>query len=565
MLNTVDVTAFILSIGTMLLAAKVFGEIFDKLKQPAIIGELLAGIILGPSVLGYFLPNVYDWLFSSNAEIKIALDGITTISVILLLLVSGLEVDLAIVLTQGKKAFAIGIMGVVIPFLIGFMVSYFFPGIMGLSDPNMKIIYSLFIGTALSISALPVIAKTLLDMNLLQTKIGSTIIASAMFNDVIGWLIFALILSLMGAKESTMSFPLTVSLMFIFLVTALTIGKKIINKIVPVIQTKFSYPGSILNFIIISGLLCAAFTEFIGVHAIFGAFIIGIAIGSSEHLNEKTRSLIQQFVTNIFAPLFFVSIGLKVNFIAHFNIVIVLVVLVLAFTGKVLGCAVAAKWAGLPRNEAFAIGFGMNSRGAMEIILGVLALEAGLIGETLFVALIIMALVTSMTSAPLMSYFINMGAGTTLIKLLKIKNIIFTDHTDKLKVIEELVNNISTELNIKSDLIIKAVLERENQVPTGIANYLAIPHAKMKIEKSVIALAINKSGIDFKALDGSKSRIIFLLLTPITKLELQLKLLSEISSKFSDIRFSELILNSNSAVEVIGLFNGGENLKFNDI
>ena len=217
MLNTVDVTAFILSIGTMLLAAKVLGEIFDKLKQPAVIGELLAGIFLGPSVLGYFFPNLFDWLFSSNNEIKIALDGITTISVILLLLVSGLEVDLAIVLTQGKKAFAIGIMGVIIPFIIGFIISYSFPGIMGLTDPNMKIIYSLFIGTALSISALPVIAKTLLDMNLLQTKIGSTIIASAMFNDVIGWLIFALILSLMGSKESTMSFPLTISFNVYFL------------------------------------------------------------------------------------------------------------------------------------------------------------------------------------------------------------------------------------------------------------------------------------------------------------------------------------------------------------
>ena len=353
--------------------------------------------------------------------------------------------------------------------------------------------------------------------------------------------------------------------MFIFLITTLTIGKKIINKIVPIIQTKFSYPGSILNFVIISGLLCAAFTEFIGVHAIFGAFIIGIAIGSSEHLNEKTRSLIQQFVTNIFAPLFFVSIGLKVNFITHFNIVIVLVVLVLAFAGKVLGCAVAAKWAGLPRNESLAIGFGMNSRGAMEIILGVLALKAGLIDETLFVALIIMALVTSITSAPLMNYFLNKESGTTLIKLLKMKNIIFTNHIEKIKVIEDLVINVSKELNIKSDLILKAVLEREDQMPTGIANYLAIPHAKLKIEKSVIAMAINKSGIDFNAADGTQSKIIILLLTPVNKLELQLKLLSDISSRFSDIHFSKLILESNTAGEVIDLINGSRTSKINTL
>ncbi len=555
MLTSVEITAFILSIGTMLLSAKVLGEIFDKLKQPAVIGEILAGIILGPSILGSFLPEIYNWLFASNNEIKIAVDGITTISVILLLLVSGLEVDLSTVLAEGKKAFYIGILGVIIPFMLGFAAAYLYPELLGMQNPEIKIIYSLFIGTALSISALPVIAKTLLDMNILQTKIGSTIIASAMFNDIIGWLIFSLILSLMGLKENSISFAWTLLLMILFSLIVLTVGKKIINRIVPIIQNKFSFPGSILNFIIISGFLCAAFTEFIGVHAIFGAFIIGIAIGGSENLNERTRELIQQFVTNIFAPLFFVSIGLKVNFLTNFNPLIVSIVLVLAFIGKVVGCGFGAKLAGISNNESLAIGFGMNSRGAMEIILGVLALKAGLIGESLFVALIIMALVTSLTSAPIMNYFINKGETAALSKILKVKNIIFSDHHSKASVIEELVKTLKPELNNRFDQVIKAVIEREKISDTGIANFVAIPHAKIEIEKPLTALAINKTGIDFNALDGMESRIIFLLLTPENKSELQLKLLAEISSKFSDIKFSEKILMSKTAEEVIRLIN----------
>ena len=560
MLKTIEITAFVLSIGTMLFAAKLLGEIFDKLKQPAVIGEILAGIILGPSILGHFLPEIYSWLFDSNTTIKIALDGITTIGVILLLLVSGLELDLSMVVAEGKKAISIGLMGVILPFIIGFTVSYYFPSIMGIENREMKIIFSLFMGTALSISALPVIAKTLLDLNLLQTKIGSTIIASAMFNDLIGWLIFSLILSLMGLKESSMSFLSTFLLMIIFSAFTLTIGKRLINKIIPVIQNKLSYPGGILNFIIISGFLCAAFTEFIGVHAIFGAFIIGIAIGGSENLTEKTRELLQQFVTNIFAPLFFVSIGLRVNFLANFDPVIVFMVLALAFAGKVIGCSLGAKWSNIPKNESLAIGFGMNSRGAMEIILGVLALESGLIQESVFVALVIMALTTSLTSAPLMSYFINKGVGTTLKELLKAKYIIFTNYDDKIKLIKELVKTLTTELKINTDLVVEAVVEREKLIPTGIANYLAIPHAKIEIEDPRIALAINKSGIDFNALDERKARIIFLLLTPEKKFELQLKLLAEISSKFSNIEFAEKVLESTSSAEILKLIQTGSSL-----
>jgi len=185
----------------------------------------------------------------------------------------------------------------------------------------------------------------------------------------------------------------------------LTIGKKIIDRALPWIQTKLSWPGGVLSILLGCCLLCAAFTQSINLHAILGAFIAGIAFGDSVHLHEKAREIIHQFVTNFFAPLFFVSIGLKVNFVQNFELPIVLLILVLAYVGKVFGAFIGAYSAGLTKDESLVIGFGMNARGAMEIILGTLALNAGLISPQIFVALIIMALITSLTSGPLMKRF----------------------------------------------------------------------------------------------------------------------------------------------------------------
>lgn len=177
----------------------------------------------------------------------------------------------------------------------------------------------------------------------------------------------------------------------------------------------------------ILGFLGAAFTEYIGVHAIFGSFLIGIAVGDSTHLNERTKEIIHQFVTNIFAPLFFVSIGLRVNFIENFNFLIISIILVLSFAGKVLGCGLGAYWSGLNKNDSLIIGFGINTRGTMEIILGIIALEAGLINEQVFVALVIMAIITSLSSAPIMSYLLNKKDISKFSNIISERFILFTN------------------------------------------------------------------------------------------------------------------------------------------
>lgn len=371
---------------------------------PIVMGEIVVGILLGQTVIGTINPEFFDSVFPKDGNVSIAFDGLVNLSVVLLLFVAGLEVQLPMVLKQGKTAIYISFFSMLIPFATGFGFAYYFPQWFG-NDIGGDIFFSMFIGTALAISALPVIARILMDMNLLKTSVGQLIIASAMFNDLFGWLIFSFLLAIKSGQES-LGVGYTVLYIFGFGIFMLTIGKKFIDRSLPWIQTKLSWPGGVLSISIGICLLCAAFTQKINIHAILGAFIAGIAFGDSVHLHEKAREIIHQFITNFFAPLFFVSIGLRVNFIENFDATIVGIVLVLAYFGKVFGATFGAYIGGLKIKKAFAIGFGLNARGAMEIILGTLALNAGLISPKLFVALVIMALITSLTSAPLIRKFL---------------------------------------------------------------------------------------------------------------------------------------------------------------
>ncbi|NCQ17022.1 MAG: cation/H(+) antiporter [Ignavibacteria bacterium CG22_combo_CG10-13_8_21_14_all_37_15] len=549
-LSNDQVIIFLISISVMLFSAKMLGEIFTKFKQPAIIGEILAGVILGPTILGMLSPGTFEFLFPKNSEINVAMDGITNIAVVLLLLVSGLEVDLSVVFRHRKKALSISIIGIIIPFLLGFGIAYLFPGLLGLIESQDRLVFALFIGTAIAISSLPVIAKILMDLKIFKSEIGSIIIASAMLNDLIGWIIFSVILGMIGANTNGFSFSETLIYTLSFIAFLLIAGRKIINKLISIIQVKLTFPGSVINFILILGFLGAAFTEYLGVHAILGAFMVGIAIGDSIHLKERTREILHQFITNIFAPLFFVSIGMKANFITNFNVGIVIVLLALAFIGKIAGCSIGARLGGMKKNESLAVGAGMSSSGAMGIIIGLIALQFGLINEEVFVGLVIMALFTSISSAPLMSYFLKERDKTKFRNLLQERFVFFTNESGKEKIISRLVEVASKELKLEKEVILREVMSREKNLPTGIANYLALPHAKIKIKDPFIGIAINKRGVNFDAADGLPCKIIILLLTPENNNEIQLQLLSEIAAKFRSKEQVEKLLALLNAREL---------------
>lgn len=404
-----DLIVLLLAISTMLIMSRMVGELGKKIGLPMVMGELLVGIGLGPTVLGACFPAVYAYLFpfTASAGFSLALDGILSLSVIMLLFVAGLELQLSQVVRHGKVAIYTGFGSMLLPFVTGFAVAYLFPQWFQVQTGSTNhLLFALFLGTAMAISALPVIARILLDLKLFKTEVGMVIISAAIFNDVAGWLVFSFILSMVARDGGSGEVGATIIYIVSFSAFMLTVGRFLCNRALPWIQTKLSWPGGVLALSLGLCLLSAAFTESIRIHAILGAFIAGITIGDSAHLREHARVIMHQFVTNFFAPLFFVSIGLKVNFLQHFDWLIVSIILVLAFVGKVVGASLGARLGGMNSRHALAVGFGLNARGAMEIILGSLAYEAGLISQPIFVALVVMALVTSIASAPLMRYFL---------------------------------------------------------------------------------------------------------------------------------------------------------------
>ena len=403
-LSHADVVHLLIQLSVMLAMARVFAELARKLHQPAVVGEIIAGILLGPTVLGMIQPEWFEALFPAASGAGVVLTGFVQVAVVMLLFIAGLEVDLHIVWQQGRQAVTTSIFGLIIPFSIGFTFPYFFPEFFGISDVSTRLTFALFMGTAMAITALPVIVRILMDLNMFRSRMGLLVVASAMVDDLVGWLIFSVILGLIGKGGQSMPLINTVILTIGYAVFMLTIGRGMLNRVLPWLNKKLAWPGGVLSISLALCFLGGAFTEYIGIHAIFGAFIMGVALGDSEHFSERAKEIVHQFINNIFAPLFFVSIGLRVNFFTNFDGLLTLAIMAIAFTGKIIGSGSGARLGGFTWRESLAVGFGMNARGAMEIILGIIALENGLINERVFVSLVILALVTSMASGPLMKW-----------------------------------------------------------------------------------------------------------------------------------------------------------------
>jgi Kef-type K+ transport system membrane component KefB len=240
-------------------------------------------------------------------------------------------------------------------------------------------------------------------MNMLRSKVGNLILTAAMINDFLGWILFSIIIQLMQTGKQVGS-VFSIGYVLLYTVVLLTAGRWLVDKIL-MVANKFLSIGVIITIVVCLCLLSAVFTEFLGVRGIFGAFLMGVAIGDSKYFPERLQQILHQFVVNIIAPLFFASIGLRVNFIASFDIKVILIIVSIGCFAKVFGSVIGGRMSGLSKNESYVIGFGMNSRGSQEIVLGALALQAKIINEQIFVGLIIMTVVTIVMAAPLMRYY----------------------------------------------------------------------------------------------------------------------------------------------------------------
>lgn len=535
-----EMTVLLLSLAALLGLARLLGETVRRLGQPAILGELLAGIVLGPTVLGYMSPDVYHWLFPQDPDSAayITLRGLVTLSAIFLLLVAGLEVELSVAFRQGKAALLVAMLGMALPFTMGFGAAWLAPSVLGgPGATHHPLAFAVFAGIALSITALPVIAKILIDLNIFKADLGMLIMGAAILNDVAGWMGFAVVMAMIGPVDAASGNVAITLLLTIGSITALlTVGRVVIHRCLPFIQAYGSWPGSVIGFVLVVTLLCAAATEAIGIHAIFGAFLAGVAIGDSSHLRIRTRETIEEFITNIFAPIFFASIGLYVNFLTAFNIVPVLIAVVIAFTGKMLGCYIAGKLANLQTRESLAVGFGMVAQGTMGVILGQLALDQQLITEQLFVAIVVVALLTSIVSGPGMKLAMQRKQVRRLGDLLSERRWVpWIKAHDAKQAIRELTAVAADVANLDHDQTCKAVWRREKVMATGLGQSIAVPHAQLAdLDTPVVVVGRSQSGVDFNAPDGEPARIICLLLTPVSDQTVQVELLRMVAEAFSD-------------------------------
>jgi len=532
-----DVLVFLLALSALLASARLLGELGRALGLPLVAGELAAGILLGPTALGRVAPGVYGWLFPSGT-VDGMIGAYTTIAVVLLLVVVGVEVDLGVLRRRGRTALATGLLGIVLPAACGIVLGLLLPEA-DLVDPSRRITFALLLGVALSISALPVIAKTLLDLGLFKSDVGLLVMSSAMIDDLVGWLALSLLIGPMrgSALDFTSFFRVSV-LAAMFVVAMLVVGRKAIDEVLARVDGAGA-PGRVLSLVILIALLSASATNALGLHAVFGGFIAGLTVGGSSRVNARTRMVVQDFVTNVFAPVFFAAVGLRVDFVRFFDVRLCLLMLAIATLPKVLGCTLGSRIGGLKWREATAVGFGMNARGAMGIVLAVIAREAGLLKDQMFVALVVMALVTSLTSGPAMKWLLyREEPEEDVVTLLRRGAFVSELHArTPSEAIGELVRALGSLLAGKKRRARDAVLERELVSPTGLGDEVSIPHAAVEgLERPLLALGRAPHGIDFDAPDGRPARVVFLLLIPPKAYEEEVRILASIARATYDAR-----------------------------
>ena len=405
-MNPSQFHAFFVQIGLMLAVAWLFGYLMKKLAQPVVLGEIIGGILLGSTLLGVVCPDVYATLFPVDKTITASMEALLKVGMLFFMFAAGLEVNLVHFRKSKWLITSTSLLGGVLPFALGFGMVLLFPTLWGQTDHPLLL--ALFMGTALSISALPVIARILMDLNLIGSRVGMTIMTSAMINDLVGWFLFAYILRNLGQENIGGNVFTTLVLVLTYTAFILAIGRWLVRPIMNSSRLFQDWPGGLLTFISLLIMLAAVGAEQIGIHAIFGAFLAGMALshGHGPEQEKTINSMIQPFALNFFAPLYFVSVGLKANFSSQFDGILCLLIFLVACFGKILGAGLGARFGGMRWRDALGVGVGLNARGAVEIILASVALEYHLIDQRIFVALVLMAFLTTLLSSAVLKYLL---------------------------------------------------------------------------------------------------------------------------------------------------------------
>ena len=399
----------------ILVAARVLGALMQKIGQPAVIGELAAGLLLGPSVLGKLAPDITDWLFPADDVQTGMLFTVGWIGVMFLLVSTGFETDLGLIQRLGRAAVIVSAGSLIVPAAAGFAAGWLIPTAFVGGDTE-RYIFALFIAAALSISSLPVIAKILSEMGLMRRNFGQLTLAAGMANDVIGWVALGLIAGLAqagGLKIDKLAF--TVVGLIVFFVLAFTLGQRVVDGSLRRVRANGSDQLAGMTVVVVTALSFGVVTQWLHVEAVLGAFIAGVVLARSRFADHDLIRPLETMTAAVFAPVFFATAGLRVDLglLADGETVLwAIIVLAVASASKFFGSILGAQLSRLPVREGAALGVGLNARGALEIVIATVGLSLGVLNDRSYTVVVLMAMATSMAAPPLLRRVLQGWEGT---------------------------------------------------------------------------------------------------------------------------------------------------------
>lgn len=398
---------FIIEIILMLLFGRLLGELMHRIGQPAVMGQLIAGILIGPSVFGQFFPHAYQVVFPNLPEQKKMIDAISQLGILMLLLLTGMETDLALVKKMRHTAFFTSMSGIIFPFVCGYAVGHFLPESM-LPRPEMRVVTALFIATALSISSVKIVAMVIMEVDFMRRNIGQIILASAILDDTIGWIIIAVIGGIAtSGTVNFMSVGSTLLFTLAFLALSFTIGRRFVAGVIRWTNDHMLIEKPVITAILILMLLMALLTDWIGVHTVLGAFVVGILVGQSPILTKHIEEQVRGLIVALFAPIFFAVAGREIDLTilrSFYLVKLAIGFILIASFGKVVGCYIGGRLGQLGHRASVALAIGMNARGSTEVIVATIGLSMGVLTRDLFTLIVVMAIATTLVTPPLLRW-----------------------------------------------------------------------------------------------------------------------------------------------------------------
>ena len=391
----------LIQIIAVLLMVRLFGFLFKHIGQPGVIGEIVAGIVLGPSVLGYFFPDVFQALFPPESLTNLEL--LCQVGLVLFMFVIGMELDFSVLKNKINETLVISHAGILVPFFLGIVASYWIYEEYAAAQTAF-LPFALFIGISMSITAFPVLARIIQERNMTKTSLGTLAIASAANDDVTAWCLLAVVIAI--AKAGTFASALyAIGLTVLYIIIMFMVVRPFLKKVGEVYANQEVINKTFVALILLILIISSTLTEIIGIHALFGAFMAGVVMPPSIGFRKVMMEIVEDIALVFFLPLFFAFTGLRteiglINSPALWGVCLLLITVAVA--GKLGGCAVAARLVGESWKDSFTIGTLMNTRGLMELVALNIGYEMGVLPPSIFVILVIMALVTTFMTTPLL-------------------------------------------------------------------------------------------------------------------------------------------------------------------